>query len=219
MTKDEVRKRIQEIGIIPAARLASAEDALFAAEAISSGGLPIIEVTMTVPEAVNVIANLTHNRPDLLVGAGTVLDVQTARRCVTAGAKFLTSTGLDMGVLEFAVKEDIVVFPGAVTPTEVMTAWRAGADFIKIFPCMQFGGPSYIKALRAPFPQTPLIASGGVTQQNAYEFITAGAAAIGVGADLIQPDAIVQRDRGWIRELAHRFVNMVSVAKKHSQTR
>ncbi len=213
MKKNEVRFRIEEIGIIPAVRLSSAEDALFAVEAVASGGIPIVEVTMTVPGALEVIENLARNRPEVIVGAGTVLDIEAARRCLSAGAKFLTSTGLDLEMVEFAVKQEVVVFPGVLTPTEVIIASKAGADFVKIFPCSQLGGPAYIKALKAPFPQVPLIASGGVNQRTAADFIVAGAVAVGIGGDLIQPDAIKCRERDWIRELAHRFVHIVRDAR------
>lgn len=152
MKKEDVRARIEEIGIIPAARLSSAEDALFAAEAVLSGGIPIVEVTMTVPGAIEVISELARKNPEIIVGAGTVLDVEAAHRCLGAGAKFLTSTGLDLEIVDFALKNKIVVFPGVLTPTEVMIASKAGADFVKIFPCAQFGGANYIKALKAPFP-------------------------------------------------------------------
>jgi 2-dehydro-3-deoxyphosphogluconate aldolase/(4S)-4-hydroxy-2-oxoglutarate aldolase len=213
MKKEEVRARIEEIGIIPAIRVSSAQDAAFVADAVSSGGIPIVELTMTVPGAIDVISDLARNSPDVIVGAGTVWDIETARRCLDAGAKFLTSTGLDLGVVEFAVKENIVVFPGALTPTEVMLAWKAGSDFVKIFPCAQVGGVSYIRALKRPFSQIPLIASGGVNQQTAADFILAGAAALGIGGDLIPPKAIQLRQPHRIRELARRFLGMVKDAR------
>ncbi len=219
MKKPEVRGLIEDIGIIPAVRLFSAEDAMFAAEAICSSGIPIVEVTMTVPGAIEVIRHLAQNSPEVVVGAGTVSDVESARQCLDAGAKFLTTTGLDLEIVDFALKADIVVFPGALTPTEVKTAWKAGSDYVKIFPCANVGGPSYIKALKAPFPQVPLIASGGVNQQTAGDFILAGAIAIGVGADLIQPQAIQRRERDWIRELARRFLSMVKQARSQAQSR
>ena len=219
MKKNEVRFRIDEIGIIPAVRLSSAEDAFFAVEAVASGGIPIVEVTMTVPGALEVIENLAHNRPEVIVGAGTVLDIEAARRCLGAGAMFLTSTGLDLEMVDFAVKQEVVVFPGVLTPTEVIMASKAGADFVKIFPCSQLGGAAYIKALKAPFPQVPLIASGGVNQRTAGDFIVAGAVAVGIGGDLIQPDAIKCRESDWIRELAHRFVHIVRDARGASEKR
>jgi 2-dehydro-3-deoxyphosphogluconate aldolase/(4S)-4-hydroxy-2-oxoglutarate aldolase len=214
MNREEVRARIQEIGIIPAIRVSSAEDALFAAEAISGSGIPIVELTLTVPGAIDAIAHLTRNSPEVIVGAGTVWDTETARRCLDAGVKFLTSTGLDLEVVEFAIKANVAVFPGALTPTEVMTAWKAGSDFVKIFPCSQVGGVSYIKALKRPFPQIPLIASGGVNQQTAADFILAGAVALGIGGDLIPPRAIQLRQQDRIHELARRFLSMVKDARR-----
>ncbi len=213
MTRDQVRSRIQEIGIIPAIRVSSAEDALFAAETISDSGIPIVELTMTVPGAIDAIAHLSRNSPEVIVGAGTVWDIETARRCLDAGAKFLTSTGLDLGVVEFAVKENVAVFPGALTPSEVMMAWKAGADLVKVFPCSQVGGVSYIRTLKAPFPQVPLIASGGVNQETAADFILAGAVALGIGGDLIPQKAIAQRQPHRIRELARRYLGMVKEAR------
>src|SRR5229473_2902345 len=196
MKKEEVRARIEEVGIVPAVRLSSEEDARFATEAVSHGGIPIVEITMTVPGAIEVIS-----------------DLETARRCLDAGATFLTSPGLDLGIVEFALKENIVVLAGALTPTEVTTAWKAGADFVKIFPCSQVGGDSYIRALKRPFPQVRLIAAGGVNQQTAANFILAGASAIGVGGELIPKDAIQLRQAERIHELARRFVGFVHNAR------
>jgi 2-dehydro-3-deoxyphosphogluconate aldolase/(4S)-4-hydroxy-2-oxoglutarate aldolase len=213
MTRDQVRSRIQEIGIIPAVRVSSTQDALFAAETISSAGIPIVELTMTVPGAIDAIAHLARNSPEVIVGAGTVWDIETARRCLDAGARFLTSTGLDLGVVDFASKENIVVFPGALTPTEVMMAWKAGADFVKVFPCSQVGGVSYIRTLKRPFPQIPLIASGGVNQETAADFILAGAVALGIGGDLIPHKAIALRQPHRIHELARRYLAMVKNAR------
>jgi 2-dehydro-3-deoxyphosphogluconate aldolase / (4S)-4-hydroxy-2-oxoglutarate aldolase len=213
MSREETRARIEEIGIIPAIRVSSSDDALFAAEAVAGGGIPIVEVTMTVPGALKVISALARSGNGVIVGAGTVMDVEAARHCLAAGAQFLTSTGLDVAVVEFAIKEDVVVFPGALTPTEVMTAWKTGSDFVKIFPCEQVGGAAYIRALKRPFPQIPLIASGGVHQQTAAEFILAGADALGVGSDLIPPKAIELRQPHRIHELARRFVHIVTEAR------
>ena len=213
MKKEEVQARIEEIGIVPAVRLSSAEDARFATEAVSHGGIPIVEITMTVPGAIEVISDLARNSPELIVGAGTLFDVETARRCLDAGATFLTSPGLDLAIVEFAHKEDIVVLAGALTPTEVTAAWKAGSDFVKIFPCSQVGGDSYIRALKRPFPQVRLIAAGGVNQQTAANFILAGASAIGVGGELIPKDAIQLRQADRIHELARRFVSFVRNAR------
>jgi 2-dehydro-3-deoxyphosphogluconate aldolase / (4S)-4-hydroxy-2-oxoglutarate aldolase len=212
MTKQEVRARIEEIGIIPAVRLYSREDALFAAEAICDSGIPIVEVTMTVPGAIDVIHELAQNT-GILVGAGTIFRIETARRCLDAGACFLTTPGLDIEVVNFAQGRQVVVFPGALTPTEIMAAWKAGSDFVKVFPCSANGGPSYIRSLKGPFSEVPLIASGGVNQTNAVAYIRAGAAALGIGRDLIHQDAIRRRERGWITELARRYLGMVREAR------
>ena len=213
MNKEQVRARIEEIGIIPAVRLYSAEDAEFATEAVYRGGIPIVEITMTVPGAVDVISHLRQKSPHLIIGAGTLFDSETARRCLDAGAHFLTSPGLDFGIVDFAIKENILVLPGALTPTEVTAAWKAGADFVKIFPCAQVGGDTYIKALKGPFAHVPLIAAGGVNQKTAASFILAGAAAIGVGAELIPREAIQLRQAARIHELARRFVSFVNGAR------
>jgi len=214
MNREEVRARIEEIGIIPAIRVSSPEDALFAAESVASGGIPIVELTMTVPGAIDVIAHLVRHAPELIVGAGTVWDTETARRCLDAGAKFLTSTGLDLKTVEFAAREKIVIFPGALTPTEVMMAWKSGVDFVKVFPCSQLGGAAYIQALKAPFPQVPLIASGGVNQQNVADFVLAGATAVGIGAHLIPKKAIELRQPRRIHELAVRLITIVQEARR-----
>jgi len=214
MTKEEIRARIADIGIIPAVRLSSAEDALFAAETICDSGIPIVEVTMTVPGALKVIAALAREYSEnLIVGAGTIFDVPTAQQCLDAGAKFLTTPGPELDIVDFAVKQGTVVFPGALTPGEVTAMWKAGADFIKIFPCAQIGGPGYIQALKAPFNRVPLIASGGVNQDNAVDYIRAGAAALGIGRHLIHPDAIKRREDGWIRELSRRYLSLVKQAR------
>jgi 2-dehydro-3-deoxyphosphogluconate aldolase/(4S)-4-hydroxy-2-oxoglutarate aldolase len=218
MTKEAVRTRIEQIGIVPAIRLSSAEDALFAVEAVSDSGIPIAEVTMTTPGAVKVISELARNKPELVVGAGTIVDIETAHRCLDAGAKFLTSPGLDVQVVEFAVKHNVLVLPGALTPSEIMTAWKSGSDFVKVFPCSLLGGSSYIKALKSPFPHIPLIASGGVTQRNTADYILAGAAAVGIGRDLISPEAVKRREPDWIRELAGRFLQIVKEARSQMTT-
>jgi 2-dehydro-3-deoxyphosphogluconate aldolase/(4S)-4-hydroxy-2-oxoglutarate aldolase len=212
--KEQIRACIEEVGIIPAVRVSSSEEALFAAEALNHGGIPIAEITMTVPKATEVIAGLARSIPALIVGAGTVLDIETARRCLDAGARFLTSPGLVVEVVEFAAKHEVVVFPGALTATEVITAWKAGADFVKIYPCGQVGGDSYIRALRVPLPQVPLIASGGVNQQTALNFILAGAAALGIGGELIPRDSVQQRHQDRILELARRFTKIVKEGRR-----
>ncbi|HWZ42673.1 MAG TPA: bifunctional 4-hydroxy-2-oxoglutarate aldolase/2-dehydro-3-deoxy-phosphogluconate aldolase [Candidatus Saccharimonadales bacterium] len=213
MNKQEVRARIEEVGIMPAVRASSVEDACFAAETVYRGGIPIAEITVTVPGAMDVISGLTRRFPEMAVGAGTVLDIETAKRCLDAGAMFLTSPGLVLEVVEFAAKNDVIVLPGALTPTEVITAWKAGADMVKIFPCAQVGGSAYIRALKAPLPQVPLIASGGVNQQTTLNFILAGASALGIGGELIPREALQQRQAERIVELARRFMKLVKEAR------
>jgi len=214
MNKNEVCTLIRDIGIVPAIRVSSAEDAHFAAEAVMQGGIPIVEITLTVPGAVELISHLVRYHPELLVGAGTVLDTDTARRCLEAGAGFLTSPGFDYSVVDFAVKENLAVLAGALTPTEVITAWRAGSDFVKVFPCAGVGGDHYIKSLKTALPQISLIAAGGVNQQTAANFILAGASAIGVGNELIPTEAIERRQAKRIRELARRFLGFVKEARE-----
>jgi len=215
MKKEEVRARIEEIGIVPAARFRSAEDARFATQAVSHGGIPIVEITMTVPGAIELISDLARNNPDVILGAGTIFDTETANRCLDAGARFLTSPGLDLPLVEFAIKKDTVVLAGALTPTEVTMAWKAGADFVKVFPCSLVGGDKYIKALKGPFRHVPLIAAGGVNQLTAANFILAGACAIGVGGELVPEEAIQQRQEERIHELARRFLGFVTKARAH----
>ena len=213
MKKEEVRARIEEIGIVPAVRFRSAEDARFATQAVAHGGIPIVEITMTVPGAIELIADLARSNPDVIMGAGTIFDTQTASRCLDAGASFLTSPGLDLPLVEFAVKKEVVVLAGALTPTEVTMAWKSGADFVKVFPCSLVGGDKYIKSLKGPFRHVPLIAAGGVNQLTAANFILAGACAIGVGGELVPEEAIQQRQEERIHELARRFVRFVSKAR------
>jgi 2-dehydro-3-deoxyphosphogluconate aldolase / (4S)-4-hydroxy-2-oxoglutarate aldolase len=213
MKKDEVCSLIKEIGIIPAVRVSSAEEAHFAAEAISSGGIPIVEITLTVPGAVELIAHLVRYHPEMVVGAGTVLSAETAAQCVDAGASFLTAPGFDLAVVEFAAKKNMAVLPGALTPTEVVTAWKAGSDFVKVFPCAEVGGEKYIRALKSSLPQVSLIAAGGVNQQTAASYILSGATAIGVGTELIPTEAIERRQAKRIRELALRFSGFVKEAR------
>jgi 2-dehydro-3-deoxyphosphogluconate aldolase/(4S)-4-hydroxy-2-oxoglutarate aldolase len=213
LNKQEVRGRIEKLGIIPAIRVASVEDALFAAESVSQGGIPIVEVTLTVPEAQNVISHLVQNAPEVIVGAGGVSDIETARRCLDAGAEFLTSDGFDPEIVNFAVKENAVMIPGTLTPSEVIRAWKMGPDFVKVVPCAQVGGESYIRALKTMFPNVPLIAAGGVNQQTASSFILAGAVALGIGAELIPRGAIRMRQADRIAELARRFIGFVSSAR------
>jgi 2-dehydro-3-deoxyphosphogluconate aldolase/(4S)-4-hydroxy-2-oxoglutarate aldolase len=215
MDRQEVRIRIEQIGIMPSVRVATAELALFGAETVYDAGITVVEITMTVPNAIDVIAQLTQNYPKFVVGAGTVLDVETAKRCLDAGARFITSTGLVPDVLEYTLKNDLVAIPGALTPSEAIAAWKAGGDFVKIYPCAQVGGDQYIRALKVPLPQIPLIASGGVNQLTAANFIFAGASSIGIGSELMPRKALATRQDQWIHELARRFIEAVRNARIH----
>jgi 2-dehydro-3-deoxyphosphogluconate aldolase/(4S)-4-hydroxy-2-oxoglutarate aldolase len=213
MTKEQVRARIVSIGIIPAVRCSSEADARFAVDAVARGGIPIVEITITVPGALDVMADLILRMPDVIVGAGDILDVDSARRCLDIGVAFLTSPALDLRIIELAAKRDVLMLPGALTPTEVITAWQSGADLVKVFPCTQLGGHRYIQALKRPFPHVLLVAAGGITPLTAAKFIGAGATAIGVGTALIPRAAITQHEREWIPELARRFANAVKNAR------
>jgi 2-dehydro-3-deoxyphosphogluconate aldolase/(4S)-4-hydroxy-2-oxoglutarate aldolase len=208
-TKEEACARIKEIGILPAIRVSSRDDALFAAREMLRCGIPVVELTMTVPGAIDIILELSRTAPNLIVGAGTVRDLETARACVEAGAGFITSPGFNPRIVDFTVRQNVASIPGALTPTEVMMGCDAGADLVKIFPCAQVGGPRYIRALKAPFPNIPLIASGGVNQVTASEFIRAGAVALGIRGELMPPAAIQRRDQNWIGELTGRFLGIV----------
>lgn len=213
MNKQEVRNRIQALGVIPSIRVSTTEDALFAAEAVARGGIPIIEVTLTVPEAIKVISHVVKNAPDVIVGAGSVHDVETAKRCLDSGVQFLSSDGLDPDTVRFAVEQNTVVIPGTLTPTGVVTAWKLNPDFVKVVPCGHIGGASYIRDLKAMFPAIPLIAAGGVNQRTAFSFIAAGAVGLGIGGELIPREAIRRRQPDRIAELAHRFLAAVSDAR------
>lgn len=214
MDRDQVRDRIAEIGIIPVVRASSPRDARIAADAVCEGGIPIVEITMTVPGAIDVIRELKASvGSEVLVGAGTVLNAEAARRCVDAGAQFLLSPGLDIPTIEFAVREGTLMIPGALTPTEVIAAWAAGAGFVKVFPCGNVGGAKYIKALRAPLPQIPLVPTGGVNLSTAAEFIEAGAAALGIGGELVHAEALKSNKPELIVETARKFVAIVKHAR------
>lgn len=209
MIREETRRLIENTGILPAIRVPSADDALFAAAAVHHGGISVVELTMTVPGALDVLTKLKRIFPELVVGAGTVTDAETANRCIDNGAAFLSSPGLDPEVVELAHKRGVLSIPGALTPTELMMAERAGADIVKIFPCAQLGGPAYLRALKAPFPHLHLLASGGVNQLTAEGFLRAGAAALGIRQELIPDQAVARRNEEWILELAGRFREIV----------
>src|SRR5215469_7253612 len=181
MTRDEVAKKIREVGVVPVVRAKSAKQAQLAAEAVSAGGIPIVEVTMTVPGAVELITQLAKSAgSEILIGAGTVLDAETARRCLDAGAEFVVSPGFNLDTVRFVKQQGKLMMAGALTPTEVISAWQAGSDFVKIFPCGPMGGAKYLKALKAPLPQVPMIPTGGVNLETAADMIRAGAEALGI---------------------------------------
>jgi 2-dehydro-3-deoxyphosphogluconate aldolase / (4S)-4-hydroxy-2-oxoglutarate aldolase len=213
MQSKEVHNRITEIGIVPSARVKNPEHARFAAENLYEAGIPVLEITLTVPRALEVVTNLASRFPDLVVGAGTILDEKTAQQAIDAGARFITSPGFVPEVVACAKKADVVVFPGALTPSEVIAGWKAGADFVKIFPAATAGGPNYIRALKVPLPQVPLIVSGGVNQLTAFDYILAGADAIGVGSELLPKEALQNKQGETIHELARRFLIMVREAR------
>ncbi len=213
MQSKEVRERIGEIGIIPCARVQEPDHARFAAETLYAAGIPVLEIPLTLPEAPEVIGDLAKRYPDLIVGAGTVLDEQDARRSIDAGARYVTSPGFIPDVVAYARQAGVVVFPGALTPSEIIAAWKAGSDFVKIFPAAAEGGPGYIRALQVPLPQIPLIVTGGVNQLTAFDYILAGAHAIGVGSELLPKDALLHRQKDRIHELARRFLSMVKEAR------
>jgi len=212
--KQKVRRRIEEIGIVPVVRASSPREACIAAEAVCKGGIPIVEITMTVPGAIEVIRELTKScGAEVLIGAGTVLNADDARRCLDAGAQFLVSPGFNRATVEFAARESKLIMAGALTPTEVIEAWTAGSDFVKVFPCGQVGGAKYIKALKGPLPQIPLVPTGGVNLNTAAEFIEAGAAALGIGGELVQAEALKSNNPQRIVETARKFLEIVATAR------
>jgi 2-dehydro-3-deoxyphosphogluconate aldolase/(4S)-4-hydroxy-2-oxoglutarate aldolase len=211
MEKQAVRDRILQIGIVPVVRAASSAEARMAAESVCEGGIPIVEITMTVPGAVEVIRELAkHASSQLLVGAGTVLNPEQAQRCIDAGAQFLVSPGFNAKTVALAAAEKKLIMAGALTPTEVIAAWESGADFVKVFPCGQVGGAKYIKALKGPLPDVPLIPTGGVNLSTAAEFLEAGAAALGIGGELVHPGHLKSGNAAAIVDAARKFVAIVT---------
>jgi len=211
---DDVVRRIGEIGIVPVVRASSVEEANRAVEAICAGGIGSVEITMTVPNAISVIREVVQQRgKDVLIGAGTVTNAAQAEACILAGAQFLVSPGLSVAVLGEAKKHSILAIPGALTPTELMSAQEHGATLVKIFPCGNVGGAKYLKSLKAPFPKAMLIPTGGVNTANAADFIAAGAFALGVGADLVDAAALREGNLEKITNAARELVNAVTSAR------
>lgn len=215
MNKRDVLEKIGEIGVVPVVRASSAAEAMQVAEAIREGGISILEITMTVPRAVSVIEGLADAfGEEVLVGAGTVLDAETARVCILAGASFVVSPALNLGTIEMCRRYGVAIFPGALTPTEVVTAWQAGADAVKIFPCDAVGGAKYLHALKGPLPQIELIPTGGVSLATAAELIRAGALALGVGSDLADAKAVREGRPEKVSEAARAYLNAVKEARR-----
>jgi 2-dehydro-3-deoxyphosphogluconate aldolase/(4S)-4-hydroxy-2-oxoglutarate aldolase len=213
MSKSEVIEKIKQTGVLPVIRADSATEAEQVIKAIKRGGITTIEITMTVPNATDLIAHLSKSDADILIGAGTVLDVETARKCVEAGAKFIISPALNVETIKFCNAREIVVMPGALTPTEVIAAWQAGADFVKVFPASAVGGANYLKSLKAPLPHIKLIPTGGVSLKNAADFFLAGAEAVGVGADLVDLQALRENRAYIITETAQRYLEIAKAAR------
>jgi len=219
MTKDEVRQKILDVGIVPVVRAASAAQAVLAAESVTAGGIPIVEITMTVPGAIEVIGRLAGAMGGhVLIGAGTVLDAETAARCLDIGAEFLVSPGFDPATVQLARSRGKLVMPGALTPTEVIAAYKAGADFVKIFPCGNVGGPAYIKSLKAALPQIPMIPTGGVNQTTAAEFLRAGASALGIGGELVSRAELEAGNGAALTAAARRYAAIVREVRLAGQT-
>jgi 2-dehydro-3-deoxyphosphogluconate aldolase/(4S)-4-hydroxy-2-oxoglutarate aldolase len=209
MQKQQVLRMCREIGLVPVLRAESEQQALALADAIAAGGVTVLEVTMTVPGAIRVMRRLAEERPDILIGAGTVLDPETARMCILEGAQFVVSPALNVKTIEMCHRYGIAVLPGALTPTEIVTAWEAGADVVKVFPASALGGAKYLKSVKAPLPQVEMIPTGGVSLATAEEFLEAGAFALGVGADLVNPKAIVEGKPETITESARKYLAIV----------
>jgi 2-dehydro-3-deoxyphosphogluconate aldolase/(4S)-4-hydroxy-2-oxoglutarate aldolase len=215
MTREQVRARVLEVGIVPVVRATSAKQAISAAVAVAAGGITIVEVTMTVPGALDAISQLIKTLgSEVIVGAGTVLDAQAARQCFDAGAEFLVSPGLDLGTIKAAQDAGKLIMAGALTPTEVITAWKAGADFVKVFPASAVGGAAYLKALRGPLPQVPLVPTGGVNLNTAADFLRAGASALGVGGELVLAAALKTGETAQITALARQYLEIVQQVRE-----
>lgn len=209
MEKANVLAKLKAIGLVPVLRAGSVAQAMALAEAIAAGGVTVIEVTMTVPGALEVMRRLAEDRPDILIGAGTVLDAETARICILEGAQFVVSPALHLKTIEMCHRYSVAVLPGALTPTEIVNAWQAGADVVKVFPASAMGGPSYLKSLKAPLPKVELIPTGGVSLATAKDFLKAGAFALGVGADLADARAIAEGRPEAVTESARRYLAAV----------
>lgn len=214
MKKETILSAIREIGIVPVVRTPTAESAFKAIEAIYAGGIRAAEVTMTVPGAVKVLEKLADQFGDKMVlGAGTVLDPETCRICMLAGAEFFVTPSLNLATISMAQRYSKPICPGALTPTEVLAAWQAGADIVKIFPCDNVGGAKYIKALKGPFPQIEMIPTGGVSLTTAGDFLKAGACAVAVGGELVDAKTIKENKYEVFTERARQFLEVIAKAR------
>jgi 2-dehydro-3-deoxyphosphogluconate aldolase/(4S)-4-hydroxy-2-oxoglutarate aldolase len=219
MAARDTLQRIAATGIVPVVRAASGEEALAVVDAIRAGGIDVIELTMSVPGAVDVIRELARRYGDeVLLGAGTVLDAETARACMLAGARFVVSPIVDPGTLTCCRTYGIPAMAGALTPTEVVQAWRAGSDVVKVFPCSAVGGASYVRALKAPLPQIPLMPTGGVALANVGDFIQAGSFAVGAGADLVDVTRVRAGEPGAVTEKARQYVAAIAQARARGKS-
>ena len=215
MNKSEVIRRVTEIGVIPVVRARSGEEAMRAVDAIKEGGISVLEVTMTVPGAVHVIEEVARRyEGDVIIGAGTVLDAETARTVILAGAQFVISPSLNIATIECCRRYSVAVMPGALTPTEIVTAWTAGADMVKVFPCNALGGASYLRALKAPLPHIDLVPTGGVSLETAADFIRAGATALGIGGELVDTKALRDNQDHVITARARQLIQIVKEARE-----
>jgi 2-dehydro-3-deoxyphosphogluconate aldolase/(4S)-4-hydroxy-2-oxoglutarate aldolase len=213
-TKEKSLKLIREVGLVPIVRAPSPEDAMRAAEAIIEGGIGIAEITMTVPNALRVMERVAEKFGDkVLLGAGTILDPESCRAALLSGAEFIVTPSLNPAVIEVARRYSKACFPGALTPTEVVLAWQSGADMVKIFPCGPVGGPSYIKALKGPFPQIDFVPTGGVNLDTTPQFIKAGAAAVAVGGELVNVKVLREGKLDEVVALARKFIEAVRSAR------
>jgi 2-dehydro-3-deoxyphosphogluconate aldolase/(4S)-4-hydroxy-2-oxoglutarate aldolase len=210
LDKSQVLAKIREVGLLPVLRAESEDEGLVLAHALAAGGVTVLEITMTVPGAIELIRRVAKDAGDrILVGAGTVLDPETARACMLAGAEFIVSPALNVATIEICRRYGVAVFPGALTPTEIVTAWQAGADAVKVFPCSAVGGAKYLKAIKAPLPQIELIPTGGVSLATGAEFLEAGAMALGVGGDLVDNKAVRAGKPEIVTENARKYLEIV----------
>ena len=214
MDKQSILSSIIDIGVVPVVRTSSADAAVRAIEAIYQGGIRAAEITMTVPGAIRALERVADKFGDQIVlGAGTVLDPETARACMLAGAQFFVTPNLRPSTIEMIKRYSKVIMPGALTPTEVLTAWEHGADIVKVFPCSAVGGAKYIKALKAPFPQIEMVPTGGVNLETAADFLKAGACAVAVGGELIDEKTIKEGKYEVFEQRARQFLDVVRKAR------